>query len=102
MLLNRKWIASVVEDMTKSPGLMWLAGLVALMMGVVIVNLNNYWTSGLPLFVTILGWLTLIKGAVILLFPKITISYYNKLSVDKMFAWGGVVVCVIGILLLSM
>src|ERR1035437_482084 len=92
MIFNKKWMVLVVDEIVKNQGLLWLAGLVALMMGVVIVLLNNVWTSGLPLFVTVLGWLTLLKGAVILLFPNLTVSYYKKMNKGNILMWGGVIV----------
>jgi drug/metabolite transporter (DMT)-like permease len=99
MLLNKKWIAVAVEEITQNQGVMLLAGLVALILGLVLVALNNIWTSGLPLFITILGWLTLIKGAIILLFPTFTVSYYKKMNKGNIFVWGGVVVLILGLVL---
>ena len=100
MFLNKKWTASVVEEISKSQGLIWLAGLLTVFMGAFIISFNYIWTSGLPLFVTILGWLTFIKGAVILIFPHFTISYYTKMNRDNIFVWGGVIVFILGLLLL--
>ena len=100
MLLNKKWMAVVVEDMTKNQGLLWLAGFFALVLGSLIVVCNNEWTSGLPLFVTVLGWLTLIKGAVILVFPNTTLSYYKKVNTGNVFVWGGLIVLVLGVFLM--
>ena len=78
--------------MVKNQGIIWLAGLITLILGATIVALNNIWTSGLPLFITILGWLTLIKGATILIFPNFSFSYYKKMNKGNVFAWGGVIV----------
>lgn len=100
MLFNKKWTAGAVEKMTENQGVLWLAGLIALMMGTVMVVFNNEWTSGLPLFITILGWLALIKGAVILIFPNATVSYYKKMNTGNIFTWGGLVVLIIAVILL--
>jgi len=100
MFLNKKWTAVAVEEMIQNQGVIMLAGLVTLVMGLVLVALNNIWTSGLPLFITILGWLTLLKGAVILLFPTFTVSYYKKMNKGNIFAWGGFVLIILGLVLL--
>jgi len=100
MLFNKKWTAVAIEEMIKNQGIIWLAGLVTLMIGSVVVVLNNVWTSGLPLFVTILGWLTLIKGAFILIFPNLTFSYYKKMNKGNIFVWGGAIVFILGLVLL--
>jgi hypothetical protein len=100
MFFNKKWTAVAMEEIFKNQGVVWLAGLITLILGLVLVALNNIWTSGLPLFITILGWLTLIKGAVILLFPNLTVSYYGKMNKGNIFAWGGVVVLILSLVLL--
>jgi len=100
MFLNKKWMATAVEEMIQNQGVIMLAGLVALVLGLVLVALNNIWTSGLPLFITILGWLTLIKGAIILLFPTFTVSYYKKVNKGNIFVWGGFVLLILGLVLL--
>lgn len=100
MLLNRKWTVGVVEEITRSQGIIWLAGLLTLMMGSVVVAFNNVWTSGLPLVITVVGWLMLIKGAVILILPGSAATYYRKVNKGPVFAWGGTIVLVLGVLLL--
>ncbi len=100
MLFNQKWTNVVVEEITKNQAVIWFAGLITLLLGSTIVVLNNDWTSGLPLLVTVLGWLILIKGAVIVLFPDFTISYYRKMNKGNIFMWGGLIVFVLSLVLL--
>ena len=100
MLFNKQWTAVMVEDLVKNQGLIWMAGLIALMMGAVTVVLNNFWTSGLPLFVTVVGWLALIKGVVILLFPNFTVSWYGKMNKGNIFFWAGLIILILGVILL--
>jgi hypothetical protein len=100
MIFNKKWTAIAVDEMTKNQGIIWLAGLITLILGVTIVGLNNIWTSGLSLFITILGWLTLIKGITILVFPNFSFSYYKKMNRGNIFVWGGFVVLIFGLILL--
>ncbi len=100
MALNKKWTANAVEEIIKNQGTLWLAGLITVILGALCVVSNNHWTSGLPLFITVLGWLTLLKGALILLFPNVSVSYYKKLKSDKVFVWGGIGVFILAVLLL--
>jgi len=100
MFLNRKWTAIAIEEMTQNQGVIWLAGLFTLVLGLIMIALNNIWTSGLPLFVTILGWLTLIKGISILIFPTLAVSYYKKLNIGNIFSWGGFFMIILGLFLL--
>ncbi len=100
MLFNKKWTALAIEEIIKNQGLTWLAGFITLVIGAVLVVLNNVWTSGLPLFITILGWLTLIKGTIVLVFPNLTISYYKKMNNGNIFVWGGVIIFILGLILI--
>ena len=100
MLFNKKWTALAIEEIIKNQGLTWLAGFITLVIGAVLVVLNNVWTSGLPLFITILGWLTLIKGTIVLVFPNLTISYYKKMNNGNIFVWGGAIVFILGLILI--
>jgi hypothetical protein len=97
MLCNKKGLAKVIEDMLLNKGLMWLAGFMALAMGAIMIAFNNIWTSGLPLFITILGWLALIKGILILVFPGFSISFYRKMNKGNIFVWAGVIVFILGL-----
>jgi hypothetical protein len=71
------------------------------MLGVTVVVLNNVWTSGLPLLVTIIGWLMLIKGAFILLLPNTAASYYKRMNKNSLFIWAGILVLALGLVLLA-
>jgi len=100
MVFNKKFTTLAIDEITKNHGIIWLAGLITLMLGSTMVILNNIWTSGLPLFITILGWLTLIKGATILIFPNFTFSYYKKMNKGSIFVWGGIFVFILGLVLI--
>ena len=100
MLFQKKYTLSVMEELVQSKSFMWIGGFMALIMGAVMVALNNVWTSGLPLVITIIGWLALIKGAFLLLFPGTAVSFYRKANKDSIFVWAGVVVFILGLFLL--
>ena len=100
MVVNGKETAAVIEEAGQNKGFLWMWGLIALMVGAVIVSFNNLWTSGLPLVITILGWLALIKGAFILIFPGATASLYRKVGHSGLIVFAGIVALVIGFALL--
>ena len=74
MLGNKKYLVNAVQDIMRSPGLLWLCGFVALAMGAVLVALGNLWGSGSQLLIAILGWIAVLKGVFILIFPGFTVS----------------------------
>ena len=101
MVINSKGTNVAIEASVENKGILWLWGLLALLMGATIVSLNNEWTSGLPLFVTVLGWIALIKGSFIFIFPGAAAALYRKFSSSGMIIICGIAAIVIGITLLS-
>ena len=100
LFFNKKMSQALMEEVTKNGALLWTMGFMTLTLGAILVVLNNVWTSGLELFVTIVGWLTLLKGIFIMVFPASTISMYKKYKDGNMLALGGAVIFVLGLILL--
>jgi drug/metabolite transporter (DMT)-like permease len=100
IVANGKTTAAAVEASAQNKGVMFMWGILALLIGAVIVVFNNAWTSGLTLLVTILGWLALIKGTFILLFPGVAASFYKKCGKSGVLVAAGVVMVVLGFVLL--
>jgi uncharacterized protein YjeT (DUF2065 family) len=100
LLFNKKGVRSLIEETTQNQGLLWLFGFFALVMGSILVVLNNVWGSGVQLLVTLIGWLTLIKGAFILLFPNTAVSLSKKWDKKGLFVFSGLGTLVLGLILL--
>ena len=59
-----------VHSLMNSPGLLLVTGICTLAGGVATVIGHNVWQGGaLPVVVTVLGWLTLIKGFALMITP---------------------------------
>jgi len=101
MLVNSKAAALAVEESVQNKGILWLWGFLAVLVGAVVVVLNNAWTSGLSILVAIIGWIALVKGAFILIFPGAAASLYKKCNKRWLFVLSGIVVLILGIVLLS-
>ena len=102
MIFNRTRTAEAVGEIARSRGMLWLAGLVTVLLGAAVVGFSAGWTFGLPFMVRSLGWLTLIKGAAIMLFPDATVSYYRKMSGKNVMVVGGAFVLVLGVALMGL
>lgn len=100
MAANSKETATAVEEMAQNKGILWMGGIIALLIGASVVVLNDSWTSGLSLLVTILGWLALIKGVFILFFPRAAGGLYRKCGKSGTMVFWGLVALIIGLILL--
>lgn len=82
MMLNRKSYQRIMEDFFKNPALICLGGVVALIIGLLIVLFHNVWVGSWPVIITIFGWLGLIKGTCLIILPnsvaKLTQVYQKK------------------------
>lgn len=69
LLLNLDSMPAIVEELARSPMLIVLAGYAAFVPGLAIVYFHNRWAFGWPLFITLIGWLSVIVGLIRMLFP---------------------------------
>ena len=76
------------------------AGVFTLFGGLAIVLLHNYWSGGaLPVIITLLGWLTLIKAVVLLVLPSTRlVALYGGVSPTHILI-SGVLTLLLGIYL---
>lgn len=70
LLRARIWIAALAGA-ASHPLTPLLSGLYALLMGLVVVLSHNLWVKDLRVLVTLLGWLALVSGAVLLIIPEV-------------------------------
>ena len=68
VLLNLDAMPAIVEELSKSPMLIVLAGYAAFVPGLAILYFHNRWTGGWPVLITLLGWLSLIIGFIRIMF----------------------------------
>lgn len=60
----------ISDDIFNNAGLTYLTGFTAVIVGFLIVHYHNFWVSNWTVLITIIGWLGLIKGVLIIAFPK--------------------------------
>jgi hypothetical protein len=69
VLINLDAIPAIVDELSKSPMLIVLAGYAAFVPGLAIVYFHNRWTGGWPVLITLVGWLSLVIGLIRMVFP---------------------------------
>lgn len=80
--LRRKVLGAMVAAFADSPPAVYLASVLALILGLVLVVSHNVWVAGWPLAITVLSWLVLLKALAFLLLPfDVTaraVGWFNK------------------------
>jgi hypothetical protein len=82
ILLNAEWYRKMINSFLDNPALTYLGGIMALAFGLVMVNLHNVWLIQWSVIITILGWIALLKGIVLLIWPepllRLSASMFNS------------------------
>ena len=99
-LFNKSYFNAVITDLANSKGLLWVTGFITFVMGTVIVALYNVWSADWRMLVTLLGWLTVIKGAVIMLFPSSMTLFYRRFLSNHLLTYSGIYALILRGLLL--
>jgi hypothetical protein len=75
MIGRRQEMVAAVDVLTHTPTLLLLVGLIALGVGLAMVLAHNVWSGGLlPVVVTLIGWLILLRGLVLLFLPAAMVA----------------------------
>jgi len=86
----------MIGEMQTSKHVSIFGGMIALLLGLLVVIYHNVWSGEYwQILITILGWLTLLKGIIHLVFPGWPIKLAGKMKRSGMSFWL-VVVLVIG------
>jgi hypothetical protein len=74
ILVNAEFYKKMLSDFIENSAILYLGGIMALIVGYLLVAFHNIWVMDLSVIITVIGWLALIKGVVILVFPKSMIA----------------------------
>ncbi len=87
MAANKRNMLAAIDGFLRSAPLMMLASIIALALGLAMVIGHNIWSGGvLPVVITLLGWISLIKGAVFLFRPpEANLKLYQTMGYDRHF-----------------
>jgi hypothetical protein len=72
------------DDMFSNAALTYLTGFMAAVIGCLIVNYYNTWAKNWTVLITIIGWLSLLKGVAIIVVPQVV----HDLSASVIAGWG--------------
>ena len=70
LLLNPANYQSILKGFCESPALSYLGGLLALIFGLTILVFHHAWSADWTVIITLVGWLAIIKGSVLVAYPS--------------------------------
>ena len=81
MLFNHKVFFRTFQQWTEQTGVITLTAFISIILGILMVLVHNVWVADWRLVITLLAWLTLVKGVIRLNFPHIvprTMAYIDQ------------------------
>lgn len=69
ILINHKHYAAMISRFMESPDLYYMSGMLAFVAGIAVVLHHNLWVADWRVVITLLGWISVLKGAVRIVFP---------------------------------
>ncbi|MBT3237295.1 MAG: hypothetical protein HOK06_06910 [Rhodospirillaceae bacterium] len=60
----------LATDFIEQPALAYMGGIMALLMGLLILVFHNTWSADWTAIITLFGWLAALKGAVLIIRPR--------------------------------
>jgi len=97
--MRPKDVAKLTNGLKSNIVLRYMAGIMALIFGLVLVLLHNVWLGTWEVAITILAWGSLIKGILILLLPDHFFKLAHGFGAHKNYNLSSAIVIVLGIYL---
>jgi len=101
ILVNPQYYKQMFADFKTSLAVMYLGGIFAFAIGFLLITFHNIWAKDVSVIITIVGWLALIKGISILVFPKMmmkTMDIFINVKANTMRIMAAIII-VVGALL---
>jgi hypothetical protein len=80
---SRDHYRRLLDDLFKNAALTYFIGFTTTILGFLMVNYHNTWRKDWTVLVTLLGWLALMKGVLIIAFPRFVQRYSRPIFEGK-------------------
>ena len=102
MLVNKRYYDKAISSLFEHKGNMLLLAIFTLVLGILMVVFHNIWTQDWRVLITILCWITFIKGIIRLLFPVVIFRCSKIVNHNYFYYPVFVIILTLGIYLLYM
>lgn len=83
LIIEGESYSSLLKEFIGSRALIFITGVLALLAGLAVVNAHNLWVRDWRVIVTILGWLLVLRGIMLLMFPAIVQTLGDRVVAAK-------------------
>jgi len=96
--VNLKKLPKMIKDFEKSTGLMYMTGFFLTLLGLVLVSAHNIWNNVPAGIITVLSWIFLVKGALMMVGGNYLMKFAKKLIVkNEVYILAGVILLGLGV-----
>ena len=78
LLVNARIIRPMMRELIDNSALSFVSGFVALIVGILLVTVHNIWVADWRVIITIVGWMSLIKGIALVAFTGVILNVSQK------------------------
>lgn len=86
VLIGAFKISDFVNEFEKSSTLTFISGCIGIIFGMILVNYHNIWVKNWTAIITIISWIMLVGGVIVVIIPK-SLLYMKKFIVNNRL-WG--------------
>ena len=83
ILFSKDYYSEMLPKLIANSSAMLYGGLLALVLGFLILSHHNLWQSDWTIMITIIGWISVIKGILLVVFPSHISIYKNNILHPK-------------------
>jgi len=82
-LLHPKFYKKIIKDFETHEGITYFTGIIVMILGLIVVLNHNVWEFSSAGLVTLLGWSSLVKGAIFLIVPNFLFKISHAVLKNK-------------------
>lgn len=97
LIFNTSFYKKGIEKLLDNASFMILAGMIAVIVGIVIIEFHNIWEKNWTLVITLIGWIALIKGILLLAFPKTMVFFKPMFQFENLYKYLAPLVILFGL-----
>jgi len=98
LLARRRYFEAIAKGFAKQDLLLYFAGLLNLILGLLLVLNHNVWQDSWRIVISVVGWLVLLKGLFILFFSEIVAKLLKWIcKYNNYFYFAGAIAILLGL-----